>query len=275
LEALPGGDAGTLAAAAGILYLPFTARARRYGLVSHQRYTIPESIVKGSTPQGGRAPAMDAATTEDRGGAPRPAARPLDPAKREAILCAAHELFLKDGYSQASMDEVARAAGVGKMTVYRHFGNKETLFEGMLRAVCDGMLARASEAPDGGLEDALRRTAWAFVDLITPPDRVGVYRLVVAEAERFPEMARRFHEAAVRRVIDHLAGRIRAFAPEVAPDQAAWIAAMCIDMAKGPAYMRLVLGTAPEPWNAGFAPQVDAAVAWALDRVAQSRAARG
>lgn len=216
---------------------------------------------------------MDGPTTDDRtGGRPRAAARPLDPAKREAILCAAHILFLRDGYSHASMDEVAREAGVGKMTVYRHFGNKETLFEEMLRSVCAGMLARASEVPDGGLEDALRRTAWAFVELITPPDRVGVYRLVVAEAERFPEMARRFHDAAVRTVIDYLAGRIRAFAPEVSPDRAAWIAAMCIDMAKGPAYMRLVLGVAPEPWNAEFAPQVDAAVSWALDRVAEARA---
>ncbi|MBV8744786.1 MAG: helix-turn-helix transcriptional regulator, partial [Xanthobacteraceae bacterium] len=51
--------------------------------------------------------------------------------KRQAILKGAKEIFLKRGFGGASMDAVASAAGVSKMTVYRHFHNKEELFAGL------------------------------------------------------------------------------------------------------------------------------------------------
>lgn len=197
--------------------------------------------------------------------------RPLDPEKRHAILCAAHEAFLRDGYARTSMDEVARMAGVGKMTVYRHFGNKETLFEQMLRSVCDGMFEKVPPAAEGGLADALSRIAWAFLDLISPPDRLAVFRLVLAEAERFPEMASRFHDAAIRTVLDYTADRIRAHAPWASADEARFVAANFMNFVKGPAYMRLMLGVPPEPWNAEFAPQVEAGVEWACDRLERGR----
>ena len=59
--------------------------------------------------------------------------RRLDPEKRRAILDAAQNVFLASGFEGASMDEVARLAGVGKKTVYLHFGAKDALYETMLR----------------------------------------------------------------------------------------------------------------------------------------------
>lgn len=62
--------------------------------------------------------------------------RPKDLAKREAILEAAKALFLSLGYANTSMDAVAAAAGVSKLTVYSHFTDKQTLFCSAVMATC-------------------------------------------------------------------------------------------------------------------------------------------
>lgn len=63
----------------------------------------------------------------------RTTGRPKDPAKREAILAAAKALFLDRGFAQANMQEVADLAGVSKLTLYSHFGDKSTLFVAAVR----------------------------------------------------------------------------------------------------------------------------------------------
>ncbi|MBW8823225.1 MAG: TetR/AcrR family transcriptional regulator [Xanthomonadales bacterium] len=63
----------------------------------------------------------------------RSSGRPKDPAKHEAILAAAKELFLDRGFAQANMQEVADRAGVSKLTLYSHFGDKTTLFVAAVR----------------------------------------------------------------------------------------------------------------------------------------------
>lgn len=68
----------------------------------------------------------DEATTTRRG-----AGRPLDMAKRDAILDAAEEIFADEGYG-ASMDRVAEMAGVSKQTIYKHFASKDGLFDAMV-----------------------------------------------------------------------------------------------------------------------------------------------
>ena len=67
---------------------------------------------------------------------PRPApgpGRPKDLAKRAAILDAAVRMFTRHGFEGASMDQIAAEAAVSKLTVYSHFGDKETLFGDALR----------------------------------------------------------------------------------------------------------------------------------------------
>ncbi len=60
--------------------------------------------------------------------------RPKDLGKRASILEAAKRLFLEQGYQGVSMDQIATAAGVSKLTVYSHFGDKETLFSDAIAA---------------------------------------------------------------------------------------------------------------------------------------------
>ena len=70
----------------------------------------------------------------------------LSDKKREAILHGAKAMFLKHGFGDASMDQVAAAAGVSKMTVYRHFGSKEDLFAGVITEFCQQLITGEIDA---------------------------------------------------------------------------------------------------------------------------------
>jgi len=114
--------------------------------------------------------------------------------KRRAILNAARVLFLQNGYLGTSMDDVAAAAGVSKQTVYKHFGDKRRMFVELLTSDMSG--ADASVAALGqavrdsnDLETDLRAFARAYLNAVMQPHLIRLRRLVIGEAERFPELA--------------------------------------------------------------------------------------
>jgi TetR/AcrR family transcriptional repressor of mexJK operon len=117
-------------------------------------------------------------------------------AKRQAILDAATAAFLKTGYA-ASVDEIAAAAGVGKQTVYRHFGDKQALF----LAALDG--ARASnEIPAAVRLDPaqpaaeLARVGEQILATALSPTLAALHRLIIAEIDRHPELSRHWGNGA-------------------------------------------------------------------------------
>lgn len=125
----------------------------------------------------------------------RPAAdRPS--AKRDAILEAAIALFLEVGYGSASINTLITRVGGSKATVYAHFENKETLFE----AVVDEVLGEVSDAMNSidlagfGLQDGLAYVGEHLLHLVTSQRHIGLARLVIAEAQRFPEVGRIYYE---------------------------------------------------------------------------------
>src|SRR5689334_1832947 len=96
----------------------------------------------------------------------KPAApgRPKDAGKGAAILETAKRLFLSQGYEGVSMDQIAAEAGVSKLTVYSHFGDKETLFAEAAKAYCDQQLPGSlfEPRPDLPLRERLLQVARAF-----------------------------------------------------------------------------------------------------------------
>lgn len=116
--------------------------------------------------------------------------------KREQILAGARSLFLELGYERASVDAIAARAGVSKATVYNHFRDKEALFLATFGAETEGLREKfhaVLEMPTGDIEADLRAIATHLLQLVTAPGHVVRHRTVVAEAERFPELARTFH----------------------------------------------------------------------------------
>ncbi|WP_052340906.1 TetR/AcrR family transcriptional regulator [Salinarimonas rosea] len=191
--------------------------------------------------------------------------RGLDPAKRRAILEGAQDVFLRDGFVAASMDEVARAAGVGKMTVYRHFGSKDALFRDMLREICGGTLVDAPTRHGATLEEDLVALGRSFVDLITHPRRLGTYRVALSEAERTPDVSKLFYEGAVIPVCERIARCIAAHAPRLPPEEVFLLAGSFLQLVQGHAFLRLVMGLDHEPDRAAF----EAQIALAAEMIAQ------
>lgn len=123
--------------------------------------------------------------------------RPKDEAKRAAILDAARARFFERGLDATSIEEIAAAAGVSKVTVYGHFGDKETLMEAVFRAEAAKLEAslvrpRARAAP---LTEVLNGFGETLLDFLSDPSMEACDRILAHEAERRPDLARRFFEA--------------------------------------------------------------------------------
>ena len=101
--------------------------------------------------------------------------RPKDLGKRASILEAAKRLFLDQGYQGVSMDQIATAAGVSKLTVYSHFGDKETLFSEAIAAKCREVLPDELfvSPPEGPLHEQLCAIGHAFFALITSEEAIS------------------------------------------------------------------------------------------------------
>lgn len=117
--------------------------------------------------------------------------------KPRAILDAAGELFLVQGFAAVSMDAVARQAGVSKATLYAHFPGKDALFAAMVAERCDRMAAEASALAGhgNGTEAALRRLCRTVLGFLVAPSTIAIHRIVQAEAGRVPGLADAFYAA--------------------------------------------------------------------------------
>ena len=114
--------------------------------------------------------------------------------KRQAIIQAATVVFVRHGYLGATTDEVAARASVSKQTLYKHFADKEHLYAEVIVAASARVLDALSGAIASTLQDAqdarkaLRALADSFLTVLLEPDYVRLRRLVIAEADRFPDV---------------------------------------------------------------------------------------
>jgi TetR/AcrR family transcriptional repressor of mexJK operon len=143
----------------------------------------------------------------------------LDPRvarSRAVIVSAATEHFLRNGYVGANVDEIAAEAGVSKRTIYNIFGGKEQLFREVLGAVLATAerFSRETASALGTTDDVageLRDVASKLVDAVFGGPIVRLRRLLIGEAERFPELAREYYERGPGRVMKTIAAGLRRF----------------------------------------------------------------
>jgi AcrR family transcriptional regulator len=117
--------------------------------------------------------------------------------KFDQVLDGARGVFMRDGFEGASVDDIAREAGVSKATLYAYFPDKRVLFVEVAKAEC---LRQADEAeaqvnPDMRPEEALAVAARKLTEFFSSPVFLRIFRVIVAEAERFPELGREFFES--------------------------------------------------------------------------------
>ena len=184
--------------------------------------------------------------------------------KRDAILDGAREVFMTYGFGGASMDAIAEAAGVSKMTLYRYFDSKEALFAGLIGALCEAILETDPAAPLDGLpvEDALAAFARRLLRTVYAPGTLALHRTVLAEVARFPELGRLFYESGPERNIAALADYLASHAghPALAGSDPRKAAEEFFELARGYTHLRLLLGIEPPPGDAEIEAQVRRAV---------------
>jgi TetR/AcrR family transcriptional regulator, mexJK operon transcriptional repressor len=132
----------------------------------------------------------------------------LSPEKRTQILAGAASVFAADGYEGASMARIAAVAGVSKGTLYNHFDSKAALFTAYVGEKCDQHLARVFDSADndGDPAEVLRGIGKRMVQMMLSDVGLAIYRVVIAEAAKFPDLARGFFEAGPARAVGFMAG---------------------------------------------------------------------
>ena len=134
--------------------------------------------------------------------------RPKDLEKRAAILTAAKQLFPGHGFDGISVDAIAQAAGVSKLTVYSHFQDKEALFMHAIGELCQELLPDHLFVPEAGepIEDALRALADSFFALVASPAAISLQRLVLADVRAEGRLGRMFWQAGPARILASFEG---------------------------------------------------------------------
>src|SRR5690625_2735249 len=180
----------------------------------------------------------------------RPAAGPgrhKDLAKGGAILDAAQRMFLRHGFEGVSMDQIAAAAGVSKLTVYSHFGDKDALFTEAARVWCEQQMPGSlfERAPHLPVRERLMDIARSYFAMICAPQMVE------------KQLARLFWEAGPQRVQEEFARFLerRIAAGHLEIDDVQRAAGQFFALVKGDLHSRLVFdcdtGEAACPDRAG------------------------
>lgn len=183
--------------------------------------------------------------------------------RHAALLEAAQAVFLEHGYEGASIEEIVRRVGGSKASLYSYFGSKENLFWEVLNQLSDRFMTELAvpTQADADIEGTLAAIGRRFLTIFLDPQRCRLFRTMIAESARFPELSRAFFERGMRArraVADYLrlqheAGRIDYLDADVAAMQ-------FLELVKGPPHSRVLLSLPPFPEGFDHEAHVIAAV---------------
>jgi len=188
----------------------------------------------------------------------------LDTAKRRQIVDGARAVFLAQGFEGSSMNDIARAAGVSKGTLYVYFDNKEKLFAAIVeeeRYNHVNMIFDFDHA-DGNVEAVLTRIGTQLAAFLTQPRIVSAMRVVMGIAERMPELGQNFYDTgpcfARGKLAAYFDKRVEAGQLDIPDTQLA--AAQFLEMSHSPLVKPMFFGSREQPSAARVAEVVASAV---------------
>ncbi len=191
--------------------------------------------------------------------------RPKDLGKRASILDVAKRLFTQNGFDGASMDQIATEAGVSKLTVYSHFGDKESLFSAAIRAKCEEQLPSALflQGLEGDLREQLIAIARAFFTLVTSQESIAMHRMMMLPGTGDTHVRELFWQAGPQLVKDAFGEflRTRELRGELQVPEIERAASQFFCLLKGEMHMQMLCGMcskpAPEDTDRHIAATVD------------------
>lgn len=197
--------------------------------------------------------------------------------KFDQVVDGAREIFLRDGFEGASVDDIARAAGVSKATLYSYFPDKRLLFMEVATRQCKEQARTSIESIDSSQppRDVLSRVAHQFLGFIYSDMGQRIFRICVAEADRFPQLGQEFYHSGpmimraamvdyLRQAVDRGELRIEDF--DLAADQFA-------ELCKADLWPKLVFGIIQSVSDDEKARVIDGAVSTFLSRYGREDAA--
>ncbi|WP_225772160.1 TetR/AcrR family transcriptional regulator [Inquilinus sp. Marseille-Q2685] len=199
-------------------------------------------------------------------------------ARHEEFLRAATEVFFTSGFAGASVDEIIARVGGSKRTIYSYFGNKEQLFATVVREIVRNAMGPLAEADfaRADLEATLREAGLRYLGVIMSPEALQLYRTVVGEGSRFPDLAKVFFDAGPGRTSANLArvleDRGREWGIEAGDPKR--LAEHFLGLIRDDLHLQVVLGLRPPPTPAEARAAVDSAVRIFVDGVRGPRATR-
>jgi AcrR family transcriptional regulator len=183
--------------------------------------------------------------------------------KRRQILDGARRVFLADGFDGASMNDIARVAGVSKGTLYVYFESKEALFEALIREdrkqQAERLVISNSAADPSEWLSAFGRQ---LITLMTQPDLIAQVRIVIAATAKFPSLGRAFYESGPCWGVSRLAERLEAWreAGLLQFVDSRLAAQHFIDLCKSGLFSACLFGAAETASPEAVASNVDAAI---------------
>lgn len=192
--------------------------------------------------------------------------------KFDQVLEGARSVFMESGFEGASVDDIARVAGVSKATLYSYFPDKRLLFMEVANAEC----ARQSQAAIDTIDmcapprEVLGQVGRHFVRFITSKFGQQVFRICVAESDRFPEIGRAFYQSGPQRMRTEMGEYFAAAIArgELAMDDVTLATDQFGELCKADIWPRLMFGVISEVAEADIDRVVDGAVETFLARYA-------
>lgn len=185
-------------------------------------------------------------------------------AKCLQIFAGARQVFMADGFDGASMNDVARAAGVSKGTLYVYFDSKEALFEALIRQDRTRQAEQLCQF-DSGDHDVgavLRRFGAKLFETMAQPDHIAHFRTVMAAVPKFPGIGRAYYEAgprvAVGRLATYLAAQVDSGVLSI--EDTEYAAQQFLELCKAGFHLKLMLGVIERPEGAEIEARVARAV---------------
>lgn len=178
------------------------------------------------------------------------AKNPRGERRRAAMLEAAKAVFIEHGYADATLDEVIRRSGGSRATLYKQFGDKKGLFAAIIADICAEIVAPLAKSAAGQEPQAvLTAFGRAFMAGLMEPRGLALYRVLIGEAARFPELAEAVYRSGPAVAAEQLAKHLRRWITQkrihlTDPDLAA---RQFLEMIKGDLHFRALLRLQPRP----------------------------
>lgn len=190
--------------------------------------------------------------------------------KFDQVLEGAREVFMRDGFEGASVDDIARAAGVSKATLYSYFSDKRLLFSEVARLECNRQAEEALQdvGQDDPIEDVLHEAANRIVRFFLSDFGQQVFRICVAESHRFPELGCRFYASGPAMVRERLSQVLRPYVTKgiLKIDDMDLAANQFGELCKSDLFVRCLCGVVTDVTDADIKRVTDGAVEMFLAR---------